>query len=54
MVLYFAYGSNLLLSQIRDRLKDPDIKPLFIAFMKDKELIFPRESKLQIYLFQLY
>jgi gamma-glutamylcyclotransferase (GGCT)/AIG2-like uncharacterized protein YtfP len=47
MVLYFAYGSNLNLKQIRDRTKNFNLKPKFIAFLPDYKLIFPRESNRQ-------
>jgi len=47
MVFYFAYGSNLLLSQIRERIANPILKPVFVAYMPDKILFFPRESTKQ-------
>ena len=37
-MLYFAYGSNLNLTQMKSRC--PDSKPLFKAYLHDYELIF--------------
>jgi len=47
MVLYFAYGTNLLISQIRERLEKPCLEPLFVAYLPNKTLIFPRVSQIQ-------
>ena len=47
MVLYFAYGSNLSLAQIRERVNNSELKPLYNAYFPDKKLCFPRSSKLQ-------
>ncbi len=47
MALYFAYGSNLLLSQIRERLKNPNLEPCFVAYSDNKKLFFPRETRNQ-------
>ena len=47
MPLYFAYGSNLLLSQIRERTGNKNLKPIFIAYIENAKLIFPRPSKNQ-------
>jgi len=44
MVLYFAYGSNLLLSQIRERINNSNLNPSYIAFVPNSKLIFSRES----------
>ena len=38
-MLYFAYGSNLDLDQIRDRL--PDIRVVGLALLRDHRLTFP-------------
>ena len=46
MVYYFAYGSNMNLEQIRERTQNSNLQPSFIGYMKDKKLIFPRESKI--------
>ncbi|MBU4501193.1 MAG: gamma-glutamylcyclotransferase [Nanoarchaeota archaeon] len=47
MVLYFAYGSNMLLSQIGKRLKNPDLSPCCVVYAEDRTLIFPRKSDKQ-------
>ena len=47
MVLYFAYGSNLFLIQIRERVNNSKLKPLHNAYFPDKKLCFPRDSKSQ-------
>src|SRR3989338_4977119 len=43
---YFAYGSNLCLTQLNKRLRK-EISPFKVVFMKDRELFFPRKSKTQ-------
>ena len=47
MVLYFAYGSNLFLAQIRERVNNSKLQPLYNACLPDKKLCFPRCSKFQ-------
>jgi len=47
MHLYFAYGSNLSLAQIRERTDNQELKPLYTAYLPDKKLCFPRKSTLQ-------
>jgi cation transport regulator ChaC len=41
--LYFAYGSNLYLKQLVERL-ERKISPIQVVFMADMELFFPRSS----------
>lgn len=43
-MLYFAYGSNMNLSQLRRRLNRDSIEPLYRAYLQDTRLIFPRTS----------
>ncbi|MDE1828013.1 MAG: gamma-glutamylcyclotransferase [Candidatus Micrarchaeota archaeon] len=43
-MLYFAYGSNMNLSQLRRRLNRDSIDPLVRAYLPDTRLIFPRIS----------
>ena len=43
---YFAYGSNLCLTQLNERLRK-EISPFKVVFMKDRELFFPRKSETQ-------
>ncbi len=43
MPLYFAYGSNMSLDQMRKRVS-PAIEPKFVAWMDNAELCFPRDS----------
>jgi gamma-glutamylcyclotransferase len=44
MAYYFAYGSNLHLAQIRERLEDYVIAPLFVACLPNHKMNFPINS----------
>ncbi len=44
MKYYFAYGSNMNLSQIRERLKNKTLQLLDIVYINNMKLIFPKFS----------
>jgi cation transport regulator ChaC len=44
MILYFAYGSNMNIKQMRSRIENNDIEPIHIVLLDNYKLIFPRKS----------